>query len=99
MEYEANFELNRNTLEFNGELCKNNKLQADLSIISGDKHYTYEQTTPSDVWVITHNLNKKPSIEVVDSAENVVIGAYEYNNLNTVTLRFNGAFVGKAYFN
>lgn len=97
-EYIANFELNRNNLEFQGELSQN-KLQANLVITTKDKHYTHEQAIASDVWVIKHNLNKKPSIEVVDSAENIVIGDYEYNDLNTVTLRFNGAFTGKAYFN
>lgn len=97
-EYEANFEFRRNTLEMRCELSTN-QLQADLIINTNDKHYTHDQVIASDVWVVTHNLNKKPSIEVVDSADNIVTGDYEYNDLNTVTLRFNGAFTGKAYFN
>lgn len=97
-EYEANFEFKKNTMEMQCQLVKN-QLQADLVIHSGDKHYTHEQAVVSDTWIVTHNLNKKPSIEVVDSADNVVTGDYEYNDLNTVTLRFNGAFSGKAYFN
>lgn len=97
-EYIANFELNKNSLEFQGELSQN-KLQANLVITTKDKHYTYEQATPSKEWVIEHNLNKKPSITVVDSADNVIIGDYQYDTLNTVTLRFNEPFIGKAYFN
>ena len=97
-EYEANFELNRNTVELNCELV-NNPLQANLIFQTGDKYYMYEQVAVSDTWVIRHGLNKKPSITVVDSADSVVTGDYEYNDLNTVTLRFNGAFSGKAYLN
>lgn len=66
---------------------------------AGDKHYTHIQRVASDVWTVKHNLNKYPSITVVDSAETVVIGDAEYLDLNTVRLTFIGAFAGKAYFN
>jgi hypothetical protein len=66
---------------------------------SSDKHFVYLQNTPSSSWVITHNLNKRPSVVVVDSAESVVVGEVEYNSDNQVTLTFAGAFSGKAYFN
>lgn len=61
--------------------------------------YTHEQAIASDLWVINHNLNKKPSITIVDSADNVVEGAEKYIDENTVEIRFNGAFKGKAYLN
>jgi len=61
--------------------------------------YEFEQAITSDTWTITHNLNKKPSVTVVDSANNVVEGAREYIDKNTVTIKFNGAFKGKAYLN
>lgn len=98
--YEASFKLKKNNLQFNGSLVKNN-LQADLHITTKgkDKHFTYEQSVASAEWVIVHNLNKKPSITVVDSADTVWYGEYEYNDLNTVTLRFNAPFTGKAYLN
>jgi hypothetical protein len=64
-----------------------------------DKFFTHDQSTPESEWTITHNLNKRPSVVVVDSAENVVVGEVEYINDNQVTLRFAGAFSGKAYFN
>lgn len=70
-----------------------------LNNLVGDKFYVYTQSVPSDTWVVTHNLNKNPSIEVVDSAGTVVIGDYEYIDANTVRLVFGGAFSGKAYFN
>lgn len=61
--------------------------------------YIHNQTTPSDNWVINHNLNKNPSITVVDSAGSEVEGAIVINSLNQITITFCGAFSGKAYLN
>jgi len=61
--------------------------------------HTHNQNTPSDTWVITHSLNKNPSITVVDSSGNTVEGAVAINSLNQVTITFCGAFSGKAYLN
>tara|TARA_R110000823_G_scaffold178508_1_gene310977 strand:+ start:18 stop:251 length:234 start_codon:yes stop_codon:yes gene_type:complete len=66
--------------------------------------YTHNQSSSSATWVINHNLEKHPSITVVDSAETVVHGKIEYNSKNqvTVTFRLNEdayAFSGKAYLN
>ena len=65
----------------------------------GDAHFVYEQNMPSDTWVITHNLGKKPVAVVVDSTENVVIGEIQYNSKNTLTITFVDPFSGKAYLN
>lgn len=59
--------------------------------------YTHIQDTASDTWVINHNLDYHPSIEVVDSAGTVVIGNYQYVNVNTVIATFTSPFAGKAY--
>ena len=64
-----------------------------------DKHYVYTQSVVADTWNIQHNLNKFPSISVVDSADSQVEGDVEYVDANNVTLRFCGAFSGKAYLN
>lgn len=61
--------------------------------------YVYEQGVSSDTWRITHNLNRNPSVTVVDSANNVVVGFVTYIDNNTVEIHFNGAFKGKAYLN
>lgn len=63
------------------------------------KTFIFEQGIASDTWVINHNLNKKPSITIVDSADNVVEGAEKYIDENTIEIYFNGAFKGKAYLN
>jgi hypothetical protein len=65
----------------------------------GDKNYVYTQSTPSSSWVVVHNLNKRPSVSVVDSAEDVVYGQVRYISNNEVMLTFAAPFTGKAYFN
>lgn len=61
--------------------------------------YVHTQNTPDSIWVITHNLGQFPSVTVVDSGENVVIGDIEYTSSNELKLKFNGSFSGKAYLN
>lgn len=65
----------------------------------GDKNYVHNQGSPSSTWVIQHGLNKYPSVRVEDSAGNDVVGDYEYDSADRMTLRFAGAFSGKAYLN
>jgi hypothetical protein len=65
----------------------------------GDKTFVYNQPTPSAVWNITHNLDKYPSVSVVDSAGTTVFGNVEYLTINEVMVTFNGAFSGKAFMN
>ena len=64
-----------------------------------DKTGTFENTTASKVWVILHNLGKKPSVTVIDNYGDVVWCDIEYTNDNTVTLRFSEETAGTVYFN
>jgi hypothetical protein len=64
-----------------------------------DKNYIHTQSSASNTWTITHNLKKYPSVTIVDSGNNSVVGEIEYTSLDVVTLRFNASFSGKAYFN
>jgi hypothetical protein len=112
--FKATFDFNKKKIDAEYTLDKK-EVQADfnLNIIpsishlatkeelekAADKHFEFEQGIASDVWVIEHNLGKKPSIMVVDSADNVVEGAERYIDENTIEIRFNGAFKGKAYLN
>ena len=61
--------------------------------------FVHNQQVPLDTWVVTHNLGKHPSVTVVDSAQEVVVGEIRYIDENTVELKFVGSFSGKAYFN
>lgn len=65
----------------------------------GDKHYAHTQSEASATWVVNHNLGKYPSVSVVDSAGELVVGQVDYNSTSQATLTFVGAFSGKAYFN
>ena len=70
-----------------------------IGSISGLTTYIHEQGVASDIWEINHDLNKLPSITVVDSADNVVVGDEQYIDKNTVIIRFSNSFKGKAYLN
>ncbi len=67
--------------------------------LEADKTYFHQQTVASDTWVIVHNLNKYPSVSVIDSAGNEVIGEVYYDDKNQVTLKFEGGFKGVATLN
>ena len=64
-----------------------------------DKSYVFVQGVPATTWTIQHDLQKFPSITVIDTADTVVIGKYTYINNNNVTLTFSAGFAGKAYLN
>lgn len=66
---------------------------------SKDKHFVHTQNSSSNSWSITHGLNKYPSVSIIDSGNNIVVGDIEYTSLNTITIRFNSSFSGKAYLN
>jgi hypothetical protein len=97
-----------------GDIPHNNLIDRDkpdahpISSITGledelkrgsDKSYVHIQKTASESWDIVHNLNKYPSITIVDSANNIVVGDIIYKNLNEVNVKFIGVFSGKAFLN
>jgi hypothetical protein len=61
--------------------------------------HTHQQTTASNTWLITHNLNSHPNVTVVDTANTEVVGDIVYIDLNTVRISFTEPFSGSAYFN
>jgi len=72
--------------------------QGDRAVINSTT-FIFDQGIASDVWVITHNLNKAPSITLVDSSGAEFQARKVYNSLNQVTIYLNGATTGKAYLN
>lgn len=64
-----------------------------------DKHYEHNQILSNEIWNINHNLDKYPSVTVVDSAETVVYGEIEYIDKNNLKIIFSAEFAGKAYLN
>ena len=61
--------------------------------------FEFEQGVASDTWVIVHNLNKYPSVALVDSAGRQFYGEVVYDSKDQVTVLINGATKGKAYLN
>ena len=61
--------------------------------------YTHTQSQAAATWTIAHNLNKHPSVTVVDSAGSVCYGNVQYTDANTVVVTFQAAFAGTAYLN
>ena len=71
--------------------------------------FVHSQTSTAHTWTINHNLNRYPSVMVVDSDDppKVIEANIVYNSANRVTLTFfsgegegdTSALQGKAYFN
>lgn len=66
---------------------------------AGDKNFVYTQAVASTLWNIEHNLDKFPSVSVVDDDNNQVYGSVTYNTVNDLTITFTAPFAGKAYLN
>lgn len=65
----------------------------------GDKHYVHKQNEASATWVIKHDLNKFPSVTIVDTSETIVYGDVTYESTSEIKVTFTAAFGGKAYLN
>lgn len=81
------------------EDIKVNVDNANLTISAVKKTYVHEQSVASATWEIQHNLDRYPSVTVVDSAGDVVHCDAKYIDRNNVRLDFSAEFGGKAYLN
>lgn len=61
--------------------------------------FTWTQSIALSVWTIPHNLNKFPSVSVVDNLGNVIYPDISYVDSNIVQITHGSAFAGKAYLN
>ena len=66
---------------------------------AGDKTFTFTQPTPSVQWTIQHNLNKFPSVSVVNNNNILMYGNTTYVDTNNLIITFTAGFSGKAYLN
>lgn len=64
-----------------------------------DLHYTHIQGSPSDEWVIVHNLGKYPAIDFIDTAGTTIYGEIVHDSLNQARGLFLAPFIGKAIAN
>ncbi len=61
--------------------------------------FVFEQDVASKKWEIVHNLNKFPSVTIVDSAMTAVVGDVQYIDKSKLIVSFSLSFSGKAYLN
>jgi len=65
----------------------------------GDLNFTFNQAVASATWNVTHNLDKNPSVSIVDTSDQEVFAQVDYINTNSLTITFSSAQAGKAYMN
>lgn len=70
--------------------------ESERNMIPG---YIHDQIAALDTWVINHELDKYPSVSIVDSGSNVVYGSVYYISRNQIIVSFTVAFSGRAYLN
>jgi hypothetical protein len=66
---------------------------------SGNDTFTYQASSASTQWVITHNLDRYPSVTIVDSAGTQFWADVTYTSLNTIEVNFAFPMSGYAYLN
>tara|TARA_R110000851_G_scaffold13497_1_gene46121 strand:- start:57 stop:737 length:681 start_codon:yes stop_codon:yes gene_type:complete len=94
------YTLNLTNIGGNGNLDINKFYDfAVFTLSSPDKTFEFDQGQPALVWTIQHNLNKFPSVSVVDTANTVVNSQVNYIDKNNITINNTAQFAGKAYLN
>ncbi len=76
------------------------KIKADeLEPGLADAYYVHYQDVPAGTWTVVHNLGKKPSVDVIDSAGTKVEGEIKYIDDNSIEIQFTAEFSGRAICN
>jgi hypothetical protein len=71
----------------------------DIDPGAGDKNFVFAQAVAASVWDVQHDLDKYPSVSIVNDNNMQVFGEVEYIDTNNLTITFAAAFSGKAYMN
>lgn len=82
-----------------GSLTLNRKIERVEDLIINDKTYIHSQILASKLWIVYHDLNKFPSVSVVDSGGNIVFGSITYISKDTISIEFTAEFSGTVYLN
>lgn len=62
-------------------------------------HFIYTQAVASSTWTVTHNMGKNPSVSIIDSSGDEVLGEVNHISNNQLIITFSAAFSGVAYLN
>jgi hypothetical protein len=82
-----------------GNIQNQTDLWTILQTLTIQTNYVHDQQVASAAWVVVHNMGKKPSVSIVDTADDEVIGRVVYNSNNQLTISFSSPTSGKAYLN
>jgi hypothetical protein len=72
---------------------------AEFAQEEADKEFIFNQPTPQVTWTINHNLNKFPSVSVVNTNNILMYGDTTYVDKDNIIITFSAGFSGKAYLN
>lgn len=87
----------KHSVDIIAETTEKQFISADEKLkISG---FIHDQIASSMEWDIHHSLEKYPSVSVVDSGGNLVMGNVKYINKSNLVISFTSEFSGKAYLN
>lgn len=87
------------SLDWNLFSSKGDKGDTGSTGVGANTPYVYMQDNASKVWNINHNLNRFPSVSIVDSENRINHGDVVYVDANNITISFQMVFTGKAYLN
>lgn len=66
--------------------------------LESDAYFQQAFTNQSSV-TVTHNLNKYPAVQIIDSAGDQVEGNVSHDSLNELTVTFSSSFTGTIFCN
>ena len=75
--------------------------QINIEALASDANFIYSgnQNVASTTWTIVHNLNKYPSVTVVDTAVQTIYGRVDYPLQSKVVITFANPIKGLAFLN
>ena len=93
------YDLGLTFIEGTGAIQDKHFYGIDTDLSEAATTFEYTQAVPSTQWTIQHNLQKFPSVSVVNNNNVLLYGETTYIDNNNVILTFSAEFAGKAYLN
>lgn len=70
-----------------------------IQTVTSSANYTHNQSQPLNIWYVQHNLDKYPSVSIIDSAGSMVVGDISYIDTNSLSITLAVGMSGKASLN
>jgi hypothetical protein len=62
----------------------------------GGEGFLFEQASPSDTWIINHNLGFRPDVTLLTTGGVEMIGSVVHTSVNQAVAQFSSAVAGSA---